>query len=72
MDNLISCILCTLRGQLGKMARAFTRTINCAPTVLDITGRVSTRNDGDSPVPGLLIVATHATAATPSLGRTNP
>lgn len=31
--------------------------------------RVSTRNEGDRPVPGLLIVAAHATAATPSTGR---
>lgn len=32
--------------------------------------RVSTRNEGDQPVPGLLAVAAHATAATPSAGRT--
>jgi predicted TPR repeat methyltransferase len=34
--------------------------------------RVSTRNEGENPVPGLLVIAAHATAATPSAGKTIP
>jgi hypothetical protein len=34
LDGSVNCIVGIYLGQLGKIARAFIRTMSCAPTVL--------------------------------------